>query len=161
GFRQITVWALWGGVACMTTASLYSFLSKPKMILDAIKGAIRKNADAPVDKLGHIELPIKVSVIGVPVVGTILVLLGHAFFGIPYVMGVIAVPLVFVFTLIGVNSTALTSITPTGALGKLTQLTYGVLAPKNITTNLMTAGITAEAASSASNLLMDIKPGYM
>ena len=59
------------------------------------------------------------------------------------------------------NSTALTSITPTGALGKLTQLTYGVLAPGNITTNLATAGITAEVASNASNLLMDIKPGYM
>ncbi len=38
------------------------------------------------------------------------------------------------------NSTALTSITPTGALGKLTQLTYGVIAPGNITTNIATAG---------------------
>jgi len=76
-------------------------------------------------------------------------------------LGVIAVPLVFVFTLIGVNSTALTSITPTGAMGKLTQLTYGVLDPGNIKTNLMTAGITGEVASNASNLLMDIKPGYM
>jgi len=66
------------------------------------------------------------------------------------------VPLVFVFTLIGVNSTALTSITPTGPMGKLTQLTYGVLDPGNIKTNLMTAGITAEVASNASNLLMDI-----
>ncbi|MCC6872795.1 MAG: OPT/YSL family transporter, partial [Sandaracinaceae bacterium] len=66
-----------------------------------------------------------------------------------------------VFTLIAVNSTGLTSITPTGALAKLTQLTYGALAPGNITTNLATAGITAEVASNASNLLMDIKPGYM
>jgi len=71
------------------------------------------------------------------------------------------VPLVFIFTLIGVNSTALTSITPTGAMGKLTQLTFGVLDPGNIKTNLMTAGITAEVAGNASNLLMDIKPGYM
>ena len=43
---------------------------------------------------------------------------------------------------IAVNSTGLTSITPTGALGKLTQLTYGLLAPGNVTTNLMAAGIT-------------------
>jgi uncharacterized oligopeptide transporter (OPT) family protein len=76
-------------------------------------------------------------------------------------MGALAIPLIFVFTVIGVNSTALTSITPTGALGKLTQLTYGILAPGNIKTNLMTAGITAEVASNASNLLMNIKPGYM
>ncbi len=76
-------------------------------------------------------------------------------------LGLIAIPLIFVFTLIAVNSTGLTSITPTGALGKLTQLTFGVLAPGNITTNLMTAGITGEVAGNASNLLMDIKPGYM
>jgi uncharacterized oligopeptide transporter (OPT) family protein len=73
----------------------------------------------------------------------------------------IAVPLVFVFTLIAVTSTGLTAITPGGALGKLTQITYSVLAPGNISTNLMTAGITSEVSLNASNLLMDIKPGYM
>jgi uncharacterized oligopeptide transporter (OPT) family protein len=36
-----------------------------------------------------------------------------------------------------------------------------VLSPGNITTNVMTAAITAEVASNTSNLLMDIKPGYM
>jgi uncharacterized oligopeptide transporter (OPT) family protein len=60
-----------------------------------------------------------------------------------------------------VNSTGLTSITPSGAMGKLTQLSYGALAPGNMTTNLMTAGITAEVVMNSSNLLMDIKPGYM
>ncbi|NJK87926.1 MAG: hypothetical protein HC923_00030 [Myxococcales bacterium] len=40
-------------------------------------------------------------------------------------------------------------------------MTYGVLAPGSITTNLVTGSITSEVASNASNLLMDIKPGYM
>jgi uncharacterized oligopeptide transporter (OPT) family protein len=73
----------------------------------------------------------------------------------------IAVPLVFVFTLIAVTSTGLTSITPGGALGKLTQISFSILAPGNMPTNLMTAGITSEVSLNASNLLMDIKPGYM
>jgi uncharacterized oligopeptide transporter (OPT) family protein len=89
------------------------------------------------------------------------VILGHFFFGIGWALGLLAIPLAFVFTIIAVNSTGLTSITPVSALGKLTQLTYSVLAPGNITTNIMTAGITGEVASNASNLLMDIKPGYM
>ena len=55
----------------------------------------------------------------------------------------------------------MTSITPTSALGYLTQTTFSVLAPGRITTNVMTAAITAEVASNTSNLLMDIKPGYM
>ncbi len=160
GFRAITAWALWGGVAMMASASLLAFLARPQILLSAFRGACRR-VRAEEDVLRDIELPMRVFVIGIPVVGAIVVVMAHAFFGVKWWLGLIAVPLVFVFTLIGVNSTALTSITPTGALGKLTQLTYGVLDPGNIKTNLMTAGITAEVASNASNLLMDIKPGYM
>lgn len=86
--------------------------------------------------------------------------MGHAWFGIHYWLGIIAIPLVFIFTLIAVTATGLT-ITPGGALGKLTQISYSVLAPGNVTTNLMTAGITSEVSLNASNLLMDIKPAYM
>ena len=162
GFKNITVWGLWCGVAMMTTASLFAFFSKPKLIVSAFRGMFsRKSPDAGKDILADIELPMRVFVIGIPVVGMIVVLLAHHYFDVDIWMGMLAIPLVFVFTLIAANSSALTSITPTGALGKLTQLTYGAIAPGNITTNLMTAGITGEVASNSSNLLMDIKPGYM
>ncbi|PJB33592.1 MAG: hypothetical protein CO108_30600 [Deltaproteobacteria bacterium CG_4_9_14_3_um_filter_63_12] len=163
GFKAITLWGLWAGVAMMTTASLFSFFSKPQMILASFKGLMGKKVEKEVDHdiLKDIELPMKVFVIGIPVVGLAVVLFAHAIFDVELWLGLLAIPLVFVFTLIAASSTALTSITPTGALGKLTQLTYGALAPGNITTNLMTAGITGEVASNASNLLMDIKPGYM
>lgn len=163
GFREITKWALWGGVAMMTTASLYSFFAKPRMLLSAFQGLLPRRAGGACahDVLSAIELPMWVFVVFIPIVSGLTVLLAHWFFGVRVWLGCIAIPLIFVFTVIGVNSTALTSITPTGALGKLTQLTYGILAPGNIQTNLMTAGITAEVASNASNLLMNIKPGYM
>ncbi len=48
-----------------------------------------------------------------------------------------------------------------GPLGKITQLTYGVLMPQNAVANLMTAGITAGAASSCADLLNDLKVGYL
>ncbi len=158
--RAITFWSLWGGVAMMTAASLLAFFAKPQVFISAIRG-ILKRGDKKEDILKDIELPMNVFFIGIPVVGGIVVVLAKVFFGVAIWLGIIAVPLVFVFTLIAVNSTGLTSITPTGALGKLTQLTYGVLAPGNVTTNLMAAGITGEVAGGASNLLMDIKPGYM
>ena len=160
-FKAIVMWSLWGGVALMTTASLFSFFSKPRVIIDAFKGLFKRRSSADSDVLRDIELPMKVFLIGIPSVGAVVVALAHIFFGVSIVMGIVAIPLVFVFTLIAVNSTGLTSITPTGALGKLTQLTYSVLSPGNITTNIMTAGITGEVAGNASNLLMDIKPGYM
>jgi uncharacterized oligopeptide transporter (OPT) family protein len=162
GFKPITTWALWGGVAVMTTASLFSFFARPQVLVSAFRGLLQRGgAGVRQDVLRDIELPMQVFVIGIPLVGGLVVFLAHRFFGVEVWQGVVAIPLIFVFTLIAVNSTALTSITPTGALGKLTQLTYSVLAPKNITTNIASASITAEVASNASNLLMDIKPGYM
>lgn len=161
GFKSITMWALWGGVAMMTTSSLFAFFSKPQVFVSAFRGLFKKSPDTNDDVLKNIELPMSVFVIGIPVVGGIVVYLAHAFFNVSIILGIIALPLIFIFTLIAVNSTALTSITPIGAMGKLTQLVFGVLAPGNITTNLATAGITAEVAGNAANLLMDIKPGYM
>ncbi len=159
-FKAITMWALWGGAAMMTTSSLYTFFSKPEIIIQSFQKMFSKG-EKKQDVLEKIELPMWVFAVGIPVFGAITVYLGHIWFGIEWWLGLIAIPLVFVFTLIAVTSTGLTAITPGGALGKLTQITYGALAPGNVTTNLMTAGITSEVSLNASNLLMDIKPAYM
>ncbi|MGE3610437.1 MAG: OPT family oligopeptide transporter [Bacteriovoracaceae bacterium] len=159
-FKAITMWSLWGGAAIMTTSSLYNFFSKPQIIIQSFQKMFAKK-ESKNDILEKIELPMWIFVVGIPLMGAITVYLGHVWFGIHYILGMIAIPLVFVFTLIAVTSTGLTAITPGGALGKLTQITYGVLAPGNVTTNLMTAGITSEVSLNASNLLMDIKPAYM
>ncbi len=159
GFRHITTWALWGGVAMMTTASIFAFMSKPKMIFSAFAGLFGGNKTKE-DCLSHIELPISVFLIGIPLVGGAVVLLAHIFFGVGIWLGILAIPLVFLFSIIAAHSTALTSITPTGAMGKLTQLTFASLSP-SMTTNIITASITGEVAGNASNLMMDIKPGYM
>jgi len=159
-FKAITMWSLWCGAAMMTTSSLYSFFSKPQIIIESFKKIFSKG-EKKKDLLEDIELPMWIFVVGIPVVGAITVYMGHAWFGVNYWLGILAIPLVFIFTLIAVTATGLTAITPGGALGKLTQITYSVLAPGNITTNLMTAGITSEVSLNASNLLMDIKPAYM
>ncbi len=161
GFKNITMWSLWCGASMMTTASLYSFFSKPKVLIESFKTLFQKKSEKKKDILADIELPMWIFVVGIPVMGAITVYLGHAWFGVHYWLGILAVPLVFVFTLIAVTSTGLTAITPGGALGKLTQITFSVVAPGNISTNLMTAGITSEVSLNASNLLMDIKPAYM
>ena len=160
-FKAITMWSLWAGASMMTTSSLYSFFSKPKVLLDSFRKPFVKKGEQIVDPLKDIELPMWIFCVGIPIIGAITVWMGHNWFGIQWWLGIIAIPLVFVFTLIAVTSTGLTAITPGGALGKLTQISYSVLAPGNISTNLMTAGITSEVSLNASNLLMDIKPGYM
>ncbi|HEX4403298.1 MAG TPA: OPT family oligopeptide transporter [Polyangia bacterium] len=158
-FKAITTWSLWGGAALMTTSSLWAFLSKPKVIIQSFAGMFGRSRAT--DLLADIELPMRVFVVGIPVVGAAVVIAGHLMFGVALWTGALAVPLVFVFTLIAVNSTALTSITPGSAIGKLTQLTFSVVARGDTGTNVATAGISSDVATNASNLLMDIKPGYM
>src|SRR5262249_15061991 len=89
------------------------------------------------------------------------VLLGHWMFDIRWWMGVLAVLLTFVLSIVAARATGETDITPISAMGKITQLFYGVIAPSNITTNLMTASITAGASAHAADLLTDLKSGYL
>ncbi|MEM7646393.1 MAG: OPT family oligopeptide transporter, partial [Pseudomonadota bacterium] len=164
GFKNITIWALWGGAAMMTTASLYSFLSSGNTFSSITELFNKKSGGAKTKKkdvLEHIELPKKVSYIGIPLLGIVVMIMGKSFFGIDYWLSAVAIPLVFIFCIMAVKSTGITAITPGSTLGKVTQVTYAMMAPGQVTTNLLAAGITSEVCLSASNLLMDIKPAYM
>jgi OPT family oligopeptide transporter len=153
-------WCLWWGVAMMVTASMVGLFAKPKVLLSAFSGIFggKKQSD---DCLKDIEFPLKWSLIGIPVASAAIIYLNHEWFGVSWELGALSIPLIILLTLIAANATALTSTTPTGSLSKITQFTFGALQPTNPGTNLMTAGVTTEVASNASNLLMDIKPGYM
>ena len=113
------------------------------------------------DELAHVEVPVSWFVVGVGLAGTACVVLGHLLFGITWWMGILAVAVTFLLSIVAARATGETDITPIGAMGKITQLLYGVIAPSNITTNLMTACITSGAASHAADLLTDLKSGYL
>lgn len=153
-------WAIWWGVTMMVVGSLVALFAKPKMILDAFRGMFAKRKPGS-DVLGHIELPIWISVVGLPVLSLITAWMAWSFFGIKWYLALLSLPLTFALSLICTQSMALTSWTPTGSLSKITQFTFGSIDRQNPATNLMTAGITAEVASNSANLLSDIKPGYM
>ena len=159
GMREITMWALWPGVAAMVVASFVSFFSKPDVITSAFRGLFAKKTGD--DVLKDIEFPLWISFVGIPIMSVLTAWMTWGFFGVPMWASLIGLPLTFVLSLVAANSTALTSITPTGATSKITQLFYGLVRPGDISSNLATAGITAEVVGNSSNLLMDIKPGYM
>ena len=159
----VNAWSLWWGIAIMVTGSLVSLFARPQVFLDLFKG-FRRGAPregAGTDVVAHIELPPRVSYVGIPVVGGVGVWMAWHWFGVHPLFGALAIPMIIVLTLIAARSTAMTSITPTGALSKIPQFTFGALDPAHPPTNLMTGVMCVEVASNASNLLMDIKPGYM
>lgn len=165
GFKNISIWALWGGAAMMTTSALYSFFAADSTI-NSVKAFVRQlgkkeKVAKKKDILEHIELPLKYSIIGIPVLTVVTSVMAKNFFGVDYWLGFIAVPMVFLLSIMAVKSTGLTAITPLSAIAKITQVIYALLAPGDKAVSLITAGITSNVSASASNLLMDIKPAYM
>jgi uncharacterized oligopeptide transporter (OPT) family protein len=158
----VNQWSLWWGVVMMVVAALASLGARPQVFVAAFRSLRgRRRAPAGSDVLRDIELPLPVSWIGVPLVGALGVWMMHDWFGVGWWLGAAAVPLIVLLALISVSSTALTSITPTGPLSKIPQFIFGALDARTPAPNLMTAVMCTEVASNASNLLMDIKPGYM
>jgi uncharacterized oligopeptide transporter (OPT) family protein len=156
----VNQWSLWWGVTMMVVGSLVSLFGRPKLITSAFRN-LRGRKDKGADVLRGIEFPLWISAVGVPVFSALGVWVSHAFFGVPWTLALVSLPLIFVLSVICVNSMALTSWTPTGSLSKITQFTMGAIDRVNPATNLIPAGMTAEIASNSANLLSDIKPGYM
>jgi len=107
------------------------------------------------EEMDKIEVPTSWFVSGMVFSTAGLVVIGYFAFHIRPWLGVVAVLLAFVLSIVACRATAKPTRRRSGAMGKITQLTYGILAPSNIITNLMTAGITAGAAGSSADLLTD------
>jgi OPT family oligopeptide transporter len=157
----VNQWSLWWGVTMMVVGSIISLLAKPEIITGAFKKKKNAAVSNGTDVLKHIEVPLWISYVGVPIFSVLGASVTHYFFGVPWLLAFISLPLIFVLTIICTNSMALTSWTPTGALSKITQFAMGAIDRTNPASNLIPAGMTGEIASNAANLLSDIKPGYM
>ncbi len=178
GYRAIVSFSLWPGAALMVTSGLLSFALQWRTMVRAFSGFGKmfsrpegkpktftpgdmNSIDAVRAEMDKIEVPSSWFVGGTLVSTVGLVAIGWAAFDIRPWLGVVAVMLSFVLAIVACRATGETDITPVGAMGKITQLTYGVLAPAKVVTNLMTASITAGAASSSADLLNDLKSGYL
>ncbi len=160
GLAAVLTWSLWPGAAALTTASLLSFAFQGRVLGRAVRGlfSARSATPHPVDAL---QVPPRWLLGGVAVVAPATVALAHGGFGVPVPAAALAVGLSFFLCLIACRVTGETDATPVGALGQVTQLTYGAVLPRDVEANLVTAGITVNAASSAADLLSDLKTGHL
>ena len=158
GYKNIVAWSVWFGSAMLLTSGLTSFAFQWKSITRAVKsmGAAFGVSGAPTQ-----EVPMSWFFIGLAIMSPIVIFLEWFLFGIKIWMGVISVILGFFIAIVACRVTGETDTTPTGALGKITQITFGALDPGNATTNLMTANVTGGMGLHAADLLTDLKSGYI
>ena len=164
GFRDVVQWTLWGGVACMVTSGLLSFAMQWRSALRSFRnlGRMFSRAEGRVQSdVDALEAPDSWFVAGQLVSLIALAWLARVSFDMPIWQSVVAVVLSFFLALVACRVTGETDTTPIGAMGKVTQLTFGALSPGNMNVNLMSANITAGSAGSAADLLTDLKSGYL
>jgi len=168
GYQGIVSWSLWGGTAIMLASGLLSFAFQWRTIGRAFSGMARmlvsrqeKTCDEKFAAMNKIEVPGSWFLVGIAGAGTGVVFIQALSFSIHWWMGIFSVLMTFFLAIVACRATGETDITPVGAMGKITQLLYGVIAPANVTTNLMTACVTAGAAASSADLLTDLKSGYL
>ena len=159
-FKDILTWMLWPGVAMMVTSALTSFAFSWRSVAAALTGGNRSGGAAD-DGAVTDEVPRKWFIGAVGVVLVLAVAAQVGFFEIAAWAAAVGVLLTFVLAIVAGRVSGETGITPVGAMGKVTQLTFGVLTPGDAAANLMAANVTGGAASQCADLLHDMKTGVL
>jgi len=163
-YKTIVNFTVWFGSSLLLTAGLLQFAFAWKQVAKAFAGAFdmfKKKTNVAIDPLAHIEVPMTWFVWGTLAFAPIVVITGTVFFQIKWYMAVVCIGMSFFLAIVACRATGETDTTPSGALAKVTQLTAGVIAPGSVTTNLMSANISAGIALHSADLLTDLKSGYL
>lgn len=157
-FGPMIEWLLWPGATLMVTASLTSFaISMVKLGVRQWRTRAQRAAPDP-DEVPVNSRALWVAFGGVMVIS---IIAQQSIFAIGLFEAVVAVLLSYVLAIVAARVSGETAITPIGALGKITQLTFGALSPGNIPTNLMTANVTGGAAGQCADLMHDLRTGQI
>ncbi len=154
---------IWLGAPILVSSSLVAFAAQGKTMVRAAKQILGGRVEPTAHDLRtkEVEVPVSWFGAGAAVSGIGVIIITWCFFDIPPHLGLLAVLMTLVLGVVACRATGETDITPGSAMGKIMQLTYGVLLPQSSTANLMTAGITSGAGLAAADLLTDLKSGYL
>ena len=165
-YKSIVGWTVWPGAAILVGAGLTSFALDWRSVARSLSGVTRifSRRGGPgggSDPIDAVECPGWWFPAGFVVLGPVVVLLMTWLFQIPWWAGLIAVPLAVVMGFVAARVTGETDVTPTKALGPVTQLVYGVITPGNLSGNIMSANVTGGIGLHAADLLTTLKTGWL
>jgi uncharacterized oligopeptide transporter (OPT) family protein len=163
-YKSIVGWTVWPGASLLVASALTSFAFDWRSVarsFSGLAGLFGRKGPASVDPMDAIECPPAWFPLGFMILGPVVVVLMMVLFSIPWWAGVIAVPLAVVMGFVAARVTGDTDVTPTKALGPVTQLLYGVITPGNLPGNIMSANVTGGIGLHAADLLTTLKTGWI
>lgn len=146
-FAVLVEWLLWPGVSLMVSATLSSLLLRLFQERRVRSRALRLPRPQPGPAIG----------LGLAML--LVVILQATLFGIDLVMALMTLPLALCLAAVAARVVGSTGIPPIGAIGQLTQLGFGIVAPGQVTVNLMSANTAGGAAGQCTDLMNDFKVG--
>lgn len=160
-YEDLVGWLTWPGVTLMVVSSLVSFGFSWRSMLRAFTGSRDPNSvdSGPVADEG--DLPKRWFLAGCGIALFASVTCQIILFDIAWWAAGFGVLLSFLLAIVASRVSGETNITPVGPMGKVTQLIFGILIPKNAVANLMTANVTGGAASQCADLMHDFKCGWL
>jgi uncharacterized oligopeptide transporter (OPT) family protein len=163
-YPAIVAWTLWPGAAILVASGLTSFALDYKSVVRSFRGLagiFSRNTAAAQEPIAAVECPDWWFPAGFAVLAPVVVALMGFLFQIPLWAGVVAVPLAVIMGFIAARVTGETDVTPTKALGPVTQAVFGILTPGNLAGNVMSANVTGGIGLHAADLLTDLKSGWL
>lgn len=149
-FAKLVEWLLWPGVSLMVCATLTSLAVRlfqmPKR-MPADQGPRAKVRFSPMPALGML------------LAVALVVFLQAQLFEIDLWMALLSIPLAICLAVVAARVVGATGIAPIGAIGKLSQLSFGLIAPGQVGINLMSANTAGGAAGQSTDLMNDFKVG--
>ncbi len=169
-YKEIVAWSLWPGAAILVASGLTSFALDYRSIARSFTGLARifrrnrSSTTTPAStapSLAAIECPEWWFPAGFAILSPFVVALMVWLFQIPLWAGLVAIPLAVVMGFVAARVTGETDVTPTKALGPVTQLIYGVITPGNLSGNIMSANVTGGVGLHSADLLTTLKTGWL
>jgi len=164
GYRPIVGWSLWGAAGMLVSSGLLAFAFQWRSVARSfaeIGSFFRRGSGRASDPIAAVEIPGAWFVLGTLAVGPVVVWLMWHLFAIPLWMGALTLPLALVMAVVAARVTGETDITPTKALGPLTQFVYGGLLPGRLEANVMGANATGGVGLHSADLLTVFKTGWL
>ena len=150
-FASLVEWLLWPGVTMMVVSALTAFALS--LLRLSWRRRTRVADPAPPTLSRRVFFTALIATLAMASAAQV------GLFGIGPWEAVLAVLLSFVLAVVAARVSGETGITPIGAMGKITQLTYSIVTPGNVTANLMSANVTGGAAGQCADLLHDLRTG--
>jgi uncharacterized oligopeptide transporter (OPT) family protein len=151
-FSALVEWLLWPGVSLMVCATLST------LALRFFQQTRIRPANTRWFKLPRPEL---MPLLGLFLAMALVVILQAMLFDIEPFMALLTIPLALCLAAVAARIVGTTGIPPIGAIGQLSQLGFGAIAPGQVTVNLMSANTAGGAAGQCTDLMNDFKVGKM